>query len=89
MCVNKSRHGIPSILMAASRATISASVDEWDTAPCFLHSHVIGRNELGPISIRKAPVVDLLSVMSVAKLASTNKISRSLSGVSPMKHFCV
>ena len=89
MCVSKSRHGMPSILRAASSATISASVDECDTAPCFLQSHVIGTYELGPINTRNAPVVDLLSEMSVAKLASTNSNNRNLSGGSPMKHFCV
>ena len=84
MWVKRSRHGSPSILMAASKATISASVDECETAPCFLHIHVMGKKELGPIKTRNAPVVDLLSVMSVAKLASTNRTKRNLSGVSPM-----
>ena len=38
----------PSIRKAASKAITSASVEEWETAPCFLHIHVIGTKVFGP-----------------------------------------
>ena len=68
------RDGMTSILTAISNAIISASDDEWDTAPCFLHIHVMGTNVRGPISASSVADVDLESVRSPAKLASTNSI---------------
>ena len=62
--------GIPSILVAASSAITSASVDKWLTAPYFLHIQFIGTNVFGPHKTQYAPVVDFESVKSAPKLAS-------------------
>ena len=56
------RAEMPSIRMAASRAITSASVDECDTAPCFLHSHCNTTNVFGPTKQSMAPVVDFESL---------------------------
>ena len=78
-----SKHGMPSNRTAASNAIISDSVDECETAPCFLHIHVIGTHVFSPTKHRYAPVVDLESPRSPAKLASQNNANQHLSGESP------
>ena len=69
----KSNEGIPSIRNAASKAINSASDELCDTAPCFLQNQVIGTKVLGPMMTIYIPDVDLLSLMSPAKLASTKQ----------------
>ena len=77
--------GRPSILTSASKEITSDSEEECETAPCFLHIHPIGTKVQGPIRTRKPPEVDLLSLMSPAKLASTNSTSEQSRGQSPTK----
>ena len=77
--------GMPSILTQASKAIISASVDECDTAPCFLHIQHIGAKVLGPTRQRIPPDVLLLSFKSPAKEASQNSISLQSLASSPTK----
>ena len=77
--------GIPSIRRDDSRAIISASVDEWDTAPCFLQSQVIGTQVLGPTNTMIAPEVDFESSKSPAKLASTKRCTLHCDISSPTK----
>ena len=60
---------------AISSAITSASEDECDTAPCFLHIHVMGIKERGPMSANTVAEVDFESARSPAKLASTNSIN--------------
>ena len=48
----KDSAGIPSKRNAASRAMISDSVDECDTAVCFLQNQLNGTKVRGPISTR-------------------------------------
>merc|ERR1712018_168543 len=62
----------PSIRVVASKATISASEDEWLTAPCFLHIQDIGTKVRGPMMAKYPPVVLLLSRSESAKLASAH-----------------
>ena len=82
---HRPNEGIPSIRNKASRAITSASVDEWDVAPCFLHIQVMGTKVLGPTKHTTPPLVDLESLKSEAKLASEKiKIRQSLGG-SPTK----
>ena len=64
---------------------ISASEEECDTAPCFLHSQDIGQKVFGPTKHSIPPLVDLLSLKSPAKLASQNIINWQSSGLSPIK----
>ena len=82
------KHGNPSVLNDPSRAMISASVDECDTAPCFLHIHVNGMNVFSPTRHMYAPVVDFESFRSPAKLASQNIAIEQSSGASPTKQCC-
>ena len=44
--------GMPARRTAVSRDTTSASVDECETTPCFLHIHESGTKVLGPIRTR-------------------------------------
>ena len=60
---------MPSSLVLASKAMISDSVEERETAPCFLQIHVIGTKVLGPTITRYAPVVDFESSRLSAKLS--------------------
>ena len=69
-CSHSDNHGIPSNLTAVSRAMTSASVELWDTADCFLHSHVIGTNVCVQTKHSTEPVLDLESFRYPAKLAS-------------------
>merc|ERR1711879_612709 len=88
----RNKAGTPSILVKASRALISASVLEWEMAPCFLHNQVRVPKVLGPMRHTRPPLVDLLSRRSDAKLASENIASRISSAVSPtklIKEYCV
>ena len=78
------RSGIASNRRPVSKAMTSASVDEWLTAPCFLHSHDKGQNVLGPLREKYPPVVLLESFISPAKEASLKSNMLSLSGVSPI-----
>ena len=82
-CSQRIKRGMPSSLVLASKAITSDSVDEWETAPCFLQIHVMGTKVLGPTSTRYAPVVDFESSRLSAKLASENKVSLQCSGGSP------
>ena len=66
----RSKAGSPSKRKAASNAITSASVDECETAVCFLQSHEIGAKVLLPTRARKHPVVDFESRKSPAKEAS-------------------
>ena len=63
----------------------SASVEECETAPCFLHIQFIGAKVLGPTRHSMAPDVLLLSVRSPAKDASQNNISLQSHARSPTK----
>ena len=74
---------MPSIRVDASKAITSASDEECETAPCFLHIHVIGAKVFGPTRTIKAPEVDLLSFRSPAKLASAYKATLILYAGSP------
>ena len=69
-----------SILIAISSAITSASVDEWETAPCFLHIQVSGTKIRDPIRQWTDAEVHLESMKSPAKLASTNSMIRMSSG---------
>ena len=77
--------GSPSRRNPASSAMISASVELCETAPCFLHNHVIGQNVCVPKIHNKDPYVDLLSLKSPAKLASQNNISLHSLGLFPIQ----
>ena len=74
-CSQSTREGTPSSRVPASRAITSASVDEWETAPCFLANQVSGTKVRGPTKKRKHPPVLLESWRSPAKLASLNNAS--------------
>ena len=50
--------GIPSMRKHVSIEVASASDEEWDTMPCFLHSHQIGTNVLGPTRHDTLSLVD-------------------------------
>ena len=78
------RAGRPSRRSPASRAMISDSVDECDTAVCFLQNQLIGTKVRGPIKTRKAALVDLLSFKSPANDASQNNAKDMFSGLSPI-----
>ena len=79
-----SMQGTPSNLRFASNDMISASLEECDIAPCFLHIQVIGQNVCLPIKQRMPPEVDFESRRSPAKLASQNSANTQSSGLSPM-----
>ncbi len=72
MSSHNNKVGSPTILIPASKEIISASVDECDTAPCFLHAQDIGTRVRGPTRYKKYPPVDLESERSPAKPASQN-----------------
>ena len=80
---------MPSSRNPASSDIISASDEECDTAPCFLHSHERGTKVLGPTKAKKDPLVDLLSRRSPAKLASEKSANLHLSGGSPTKQIWI
>ena len=77
--------GKPSNLSPASSAINSASVDECDTAPCFLQSQVIGQNVCGPTRHNSTPEVDFESFKSPANDASQKSMSLHLLGASPIQ----
>ena len=52
------RSGSPSMRRAVSRATISDSVEEWETTVCFLQIALRGKKVFGPTNAAKMPVVD-------------------------------
>ena len=79
----KFKAGSPSSLSAASSAIISASLDEWLTAVCFLQNQLIGTYVWGPIRTKYAAEVDLLSLRSPAKDASQKSASEVCWGLSP------
>ena len=81
----KDSNGIPSMRSALSKATISDSVDEWDTTDCFLHTALRGKNVLGPTRAANKPVVDLEVETQSAKEASVNSMMVSLSAESPIQ----
>ena len=83
MCVRRSRHGMPSMRSAASRATISASVDECETCPCFLHIQVNGTIVRGPSIHKQAALVDFESSKPHAKLASEKRANLHADDQSP------
>ena len=68
---------------AASSATISASELLWLTAVCFLHNQLMGQKVRGPTRHSIEPDVDLLSLRSPAKDASTNNINLQSDALSP------
>ena len=70
---------------AASSAMTSASVEECDVADCFLHNHIMGTKVRGPNRHKYAPVVDLESRRSAAKLGSTNIARQHASMSSPIQ----
>jgi len=70
---HKVKHGIPSILTAASRAITSASAEECEIAVCFLQIQVKGTNVRLPTKHKMPPEVDLLDAKQPAKPASANK----------------
>ena len=78
--------GMPSTLIDVSSATTSDSVDECETAVCFLHSHVSGTNVRGPTNVKTAPVLDFEFDKSSAKLASVYNANFKSSTLSPRKH---
>ena len=79
---------MPSMRVAASSTTASALEDECETDVYSLQSQLIGTNVRGPAKRRYAPVVDLASVRSPAKLASANRSSvQSVIG-SPTQQVC-
>ena len=67
------RAGRPSRRTPVSRAIISASEVECETAPCFLQIQLMGTKVLGPTRHKMPPEVDLESRRSPAKLASEKK----------------
>ena len=78
-------NGMPSMRSALSRATISDSVDEWDTTVCFLHTALRGKKVLGPTRAAYNPVVDFEVETQSAKEASVNSMMESLSAESPIQ----
>ncbi len=68
-------------------AFISAYVEEVEIAVCFFAIHDTMQNVLGPTSANIAPVVDFMSVISDAILASQNRQTRISPGLSPIKLF--
>ena len=66
------RAGMPSIRVPASSETISASVELWETGPCFLHDQEMGILVRGPTKNKIHPPVDLESLRSPANPASQN-----------------
>ncbi len=62
--------GIPYSLMVVSRATISLSVEECDTAVCFLHVKFKGMQLFGPTIQSTPPVLERLVPRSSANEAS-------------------
>ena len=79
------RSGSPSMRRAVSRATISDSVEEWETTICFLQMAFKGKNVLGPTNAAKIPVVDLELCTQSAKEASVKSMMESLSAESPIQ----
>ena len=77
------RAGRPSNRVQASSAITSASVEECETAPCFLQTQVRGTNVRGPTNTRYAPDVDFESSMSPAKLASEKSTNLQSRGWTP------
>ena len=77
--------GKASVRIPASSDMSSASVDECDTAVCFLLIHVIGTNVFDPTNIRYAPVVDFESLIEPAKSASAQSTSWQSAGLFPTK----
>ena len=79
----KDNNGRPSMRSALSRATISDSVEEWETTVCFLHTALRGKKELGPTKATNNPVVDLEDETQSAKEASVKSMIDNLSAGSP------
>ena len=77
--------GKPSNLKELSKATISDSVEEWETTVCFLQTAFNGKKVLGPTNAAKMPVVLLEVEVQSAKDASENNMMQSLSAVSPIQ----
>ena len=65
---------------------ISASVEEWLTAPCFLQIQFSGTNVRGQTRHNTPPVVDLESHVSPAKEASEYTASLRSGAGSPTVH---
>ncbi len=73
MSSHNNKVGEPTILIPPSKEITSASVDEGEVAPCFLHAQEIGIRVRGPTRFKKNPPVELESERSPAKPASQNK----------------
>ena len=78
------RAGNPSVLIARSAATISASGAECDTHDCFLLIAFSGENEFGPVSAINTPDVDFAVSRHPAKSASLNSVILRSLLLSPM-----
>ena len=83
--MHKKKAGKPSNLKELSKATISDSVEEWETTVCFLQTAFSGKKVLGPTNAAKMPVVLLEVEVQSAKDASENNMMQSLSAVSPIQ----
>ena len=81
----KDSSGRPSMRSELSSATISDSVEEWETTVCFLHTAFRGKNVLGPTKAAKMPVVLLEELTQSAKEASVKSIIDNLSAESPIQ----
>ena len=79
------RSGRPSTRRQVSRATISDSVDEWETTVCFLHMALRGKKVFGPTKAAKIPVVDLELCTQSANEASVKIMIANLSAGSPIQ----
>ena len=67
-----------------SSATISDSVEEWDTAVCFLHTALSGKNVFGPTNAANMPVVDFDVETQYAYEASVKSMMDILAAESPI-----
>ena len=81
----KDNNGKPSTRSDVSNATISDSVEEWDTTDCFLQTAFNGKKELGPTNAANTPVVDREVPTQSAKDASVKSMSDKVSAGSPIQ----
>ena len=76
----KENNGSPSVRKAVSKATISDSVEEWETTVCFLQTALSGKNNFG-----QTPAEDFEVLTHYAKEASVKSTVESSSAVSPIQ----
>ena len=84
----RSRAGNPSIRNPASREMISDSVELCETAVCFLHIQLTGKNVLLPKIPKTLLEVDFESSRSPAQFESWNKPSPQRCAVCPTWQYC-